>query len=804
MGKLLQRLITGNKSLNQDTNPGFFKGVNMNKSIKNIMFVLLPILFVLAITIYFTVITLKFPLIGMEIEEKNNHWIVKKIYRNGWAANQSIEEGDILELVDEKQPELHSTVIWFNRVEMANSITVSNKNSHIKTFSILYNHLDIQYLIYLLLPFVFNVITLLLSIFLYRKRKNDRSARLLIYFLLSIGISYLSASVSARGDVIGRVLNIITLPGSLIIFVHFIKSYLLKFNLVFIKNKSLITLYTVCFVILFCLVISYIFFKSNFYTKVIQLLFFLILLSYLIIHLIRFYLKNKNSEGDTALKILGITLLSAFSPFVCLYAIPSILFKNELVSAETTAIFLIIIPIVFVYLQLAEKLFDIEFLLGRLRYYSLLSFPFTVFVMLLLCLLLNIKIFSSLTVVVSFLIFVCTILFLYVKEYLDYKFRHHLFSEKNNFETSLYTFFQKAKYEPKVDSFITSLVNQIKDVLVVKKVLYIEMITANDQKNWLLKDKVHYTTSFVDSLENISWDNYRIGSLIEVMDGFVIIIGGDLSNKNLIYFNMKKSKTNLNVQERIWLETLAYFSSVLIENFQLIESLIEKIEDYKEVEKKNSNYPYWFSRLMFSLSEKERTNLSIDLHDTVLQDQLQLLREIEKIKSKVADPSIKNDILHLKERILDNIHVIRETCNELRPPFLSELGIIQSIQNLIQQTRLRSNFLLKSALDYSIQIIDKEYELILYRIVQELLTNAMKHSLASEVNLSLCENNQSLILTYQDDGKGIDLTQLNDSFKTMGIFGIKERVKSIGGTIEINSAPGKGTQVYIEIKTGGS
>ncbi len=72
---------------------------------------------------------------------------------------------------------------------------------------------------------------------------------------------------------------------------------------------------------------------------------------------------------------------------------------------------------------------------------------------------------------------------------------------------------------------------------------------------------------------------------------------------------------------------------------------------------------------------------------------------------------IKDELLDLKERMLDNIHLIRETCNELRPPFLSELGITESLQHLIDQTKLRWNFMLKSDLDPSIQMINKEYEL---------------------------------------------------------------------------------------------
>ena len=766
---------------------------------------LLPILFVLVIIAYSTVIILKFPLVGLEVKLNNNHWVVEKIYDKGWASSQSIMEGDILELINGKKPEHHTTVVLFNRVEMANSITILDQNLNIDTLSISYANIKTQYLIYLILPFVFTFMTVLLSIFLYRRKKHDQSAVILIYFLLSIDVSYLSASVSARGDILGRVVNTITLPGSLILFVHFIKSYLLRFNLVFIKTKSLIIWYSLYFIVISLMVSSLIFYKQNFHIINIQLFFFLLLIGYFIFHSIRFYFKYKKSEGNNVLIILGLTLLSALLPFVSLYAFPNIFFEKEIVPAETTAIFLIIIPIVFVYLQLSEKLFDIEFLLSRLRYYSLLSFPFTISIVILISLILKTKLLSSKTLIIFFLLFACTTLFLYMKEYLDYNIRHHLFSQKGNFEASLYTFFQKAMHETKVSSLIITLMNEIREVLKVSSVLYIEMFTEIAEEKWILKNVDNYPLSFKEGLEAIKWDNHRTGSVIEVLDGFGIIIAKDNKYINIIYCGMKKSRATLNIQERVWIETLSYFSSILLENFQLIEGLFEKIENYKgEKQLENDNYPSWLSRLLFSLSEKERANLSIDLHDSVLQDQLQLLREVEKIKSKVKDIAIKNDLTDLNERILDNIHLIRETCNELRPPFLNELGIIQSIQNLIEQTKLRCDFILKSELDQSIQNLDKECELTLYRVVQELLNNASKHSLASEVKVSLRKNNDLLSLIYSDNGKGIDLTKLKDSFKTIGLFGIKERVKSIGGTIDIESAPGKGTQMFIEIKIGGT
>lgn len=755
---------------------------------------------------YFTFLILKYPLVGLEVEKVNDEWIVEKVYNQGWAYKNNIEKGSIVNLVNGIDPEKHNTVVQFKMVEMAESITITNNESKINTFAISYNDLDSQIIVHLLVPFLFAISTFFLSLILYYRKKEERSALILIFFLLSLGLCYLSASASARADLAGRITTTITFSGSMVLLIHFLKSYFLRFDLEFIKEKSIKILY-----IVYLLVITTLF--SNFFfhylslMKNIELGFFFLLLSFSFFLLVRFYYRYKNSEGKSVLKILWVTLVIAFSPFVVLYTIPYIFWGKGLLSAEIAAVFLLVIPLAFVYLQLAEKLFDIEFLLGRLRYYSLLSFPFTLLFTTILATYLKIKLISSSFFLAFSLLFIGFILFLYIKEYIDYKIRHHLFSQKNNFETNLqlYKFFQRAKHETKVSSFMNSLMNEIKEVLAVKEVQYVE-IQANEERNiWTVHNKSNYSSSLISEIEKVNWKNLNAGLLLVFQDGFCVVVGEDYERKSIIFCGLKNYKTNLNIQEKIWLETIAYFSSILLENYQLIEGLFQKIENYKEKrQKEKESYPSWLSRLLFSLSEKERTNLSIDLHDTILQDQLQLLREIESIKNKVIDPSLKEDLCMVKERLLDNIHLIRETCNELRPPFLNELGIIQSIQNLIDQVKLRSNFIFHTELDQSIQKMDPEYELALYRVIQELLNNAMKHSEASEVSISLRKRKNVLIITYCDNGVGIDMSKLNDSFKTMGISGIKERVTCLGGKIKIESNPNSGFKVIIELKTGGN
>ena len=772
----------------------------MKTNIKTNIIGLFQIMLVVALTIYLTVTVLRFPLVGIEVKEQNNQWMVEDIYNEGWANGKPIEKGDIVKLVNEEIPEKHSTVTLFNRIEKAESITVEDKDFNVTTYMVSYEKLDFQYIMYLFFPLLFTFITFCLSIFLYHKKKDDSSVIILIYFLLSLGVCYLSASTSARGDTLGRILTIITLPGSILLFIHFLKSYFMRYNLIFIPIKHLMVLYAIYAFFIFAMLTLFTIFGFNYILTNVLLVFLIGLIGFLFFYLIRFYYKNKNSKANDVLKILWFTLFSAIIPFLCFYAIPLIFFNRELISAEITAIFVINIPIGFVYLQLANKLFDIDFLLSRLRFYSLLSIPFTIVMAFILKLIFGIKLLSGSALLFCLLLFTCTILFLYIKEYVDYKMSHHLFSQKSNFEASLYKFFQKAKDETKVASLINNLINEIRDVLMVKEVIYLELMANDKDDNWIIKSKNNQRFSCMADLENVNWDYYKIGSLIELKKGFVIIFGGDYQKKNLIFLGLKKFQTNLNIQERIWLETLAYISSILLENFQLIEELFHKIEYYKE--EKEKEYPSWLSRLLFTISEKERANLSIDLHDSVLQDLLQLLREIDNITEKVKEESLKNDLYGLKERILDNIHLVRETCNELRPPFLNELGLIESIQHLFDQTNLRANFILNTELDSTLQMIEKEYELTLYRVVQELLNNAMKHSEATHVNLSLTQQNQILTIDYQDNGVGMEIAQLKDSFETIGLSGIKERIKSIGGTVKIHSNPGNGMRILIEIVTG--
>lgn len=269
------------------------------------------------------------------------------------------------------------------------------------------------------------------------------------------------------------------------------------------------------------------------------------------------------------------------------------------------------------------------------------------------------------------------------------------------------------------------------------------------------------------------------------------------TTQHVLWIDEKVNHTSLNMDEKNWLKTIAHYSGIVYENLYLIEGLIENLE--MEM-KSQREAPSWVLRLIFTLSENERRRLASDLHDAALQDQLIWYRKLESL---MLDYPMEDGLLEqldqIKEGLLDVIHQIRQTCNELRPPLLKEMGIVEALEQLIQQEQIRSNYSVTLRAEPTVIELNDVQILAVYRIVQELLRNADKHAGASQILIELEQRDSELYFYYKDDGRGLQLTELTDSFKHMGISGIKERVRSLDGDIVFHSEPGKGFEVQLTL-----
>ncbi|MFJ7972096.1 ATP-binding protein [Psychrobacillus sp. NPDC096389] len=759
--------------------------------------ILFPIVAVLIYIIYGSYVTLQSPLVGIDVKHQNDTWKVDYIYDNGWAYKQDIEIGDVLLKIDSESPDKNNQIIKEQMIRTAESLSFLSENGEEKNFFPSYASLTDQLFSHFLFPLLYLILTIYIAIYIYRKQKEEFSAFVLIQFLLCIAVAYGSAGASSRGDLIARIVNGVTLVGCLVLYIQFLKVFLENFQVTFISQSTLRKLLFLPIFILLTNVVILLIPSLKWIELILELGIFSLLLLFILALFIRNYSKYKGQPGIQAVKLLVFIFILAFSPFTFLYAIPAVFFSSYIVNAEWAVMFLVFIPIGFIYLQLTERLFDIDYILNRFKYYTVLAFPFSIIICGIIGLSLKESISFEQILFLFIVLFSGIILFLYVKERLDYTNRKYMFSTRGNLQTNMYTFYQKTKDEHQVQMVVNRILKEMENTLNLKSVTFVEMYQEELTKTWKVQCLSSATFINQTELETVEWENKSIGDIYTFSKGFAVVVGSYTGIKKLILCDDKKSGMKLEVHEKIWIEMMAYFANVVVENMKLIEGLVEQIDELKLRE--TDEHPKWLSKLLFALSEKERANLSNDLHDSILQEQLQLLREVDSVYEMLDDPVIKGKLSEMKEQMLDNVHLIRETCMELRPPLLSEQGLKESLRRLIRQTKLRCNFLLYVSIGENIHQ-SKEEELIFYRIFQELLNNAMKHSQAKKVSIDFYQIDHSIILQYEDDGVGVDLTNGGSSFSSMGLVGIKERIRSIDGRIEIITSIGQGMKIRIEVE----
>lgn len=135
--------------------------------------------------------------------------------------------------------------------------------------------------------------------------------------------------------------------------------------------------------------------------------------------------------------------------------------------------------------------------------------------------------------------------------------------------------------------------------------------------------------------------------------------------------------------------------------------------------------------------------------------------------------------------------------HRLRPGILDNLGLVEALKDEIAAWDTRSAHT-EYVFNYSgeLHALGERINITLYRVVQECLTNISKHASANMVKITLVNDNKKILLTVADDGVGFEK---NFSSNRLGLIGIRERVKSLSGQLEIESAPGKGVVITIKI-----
>jgi signal transduction histidine kinase len=195
--------------------------------------------------------------------------------------------------------------------------------------------------------------------------------------------------------------------------------------------------------------------------------------------------------------------------------------------------------------------------------------------------------------------------------------------------------------------------------------------------------------------------------------------------------------------------------------------------------------------------ELERQRLSRELHDGIGQSLVAIKMKLESL-NYIPEKDIKPQLEGIKRQFDQIVDEIRRITTDLMPPVLEEFGLVIALFNLCEDTSMHTGIRMKFEHKVRTDDWNKKIQTYLYRIVQEALNNIVKHSQADQGYIKLLYDADFIYLSIQDNGKGFSLSE-SGSQGGHGLHNIQERVKLLGGSLDLKSDTGKGTLMQIRV-----
>jgi two-component system sensor histidine kinase UhpB len=190
------------------------------------------------------------------------------------------------------------------------------------------------------------------------------------------------------------------------------------------------------------------------------------------------------------------------------------------------------------------------------------------------------------------------------------------------------------------------------------------------------------------------------------------------------------------------------------------------------------------ARRSLSAQEDERRRIARELHDEVGQVLTAVVLQLDRGRVEEA-----------REAVRASLEEVREIARRLRPEALDDLGLTSALTALTNEVR-RSGLAVERSIDPRVPELSDEEELVIYRVAQEALTNALRHAGAREARVTLAERDGGVELMVSDDGTGFDVAR---EVEGAGLRGMRERTVLIGAKLDVESAVGQGTVVRLRI-----
>lgn len=201
---------------------------------------------------------------------------------------------------------------------------------------------------------------------------------------------------------------------------------------------------------------------------------------------------------------------------------------------------------------------------------------------------------------------------------------------------------------------------------------------------------------------------------------------------------------------------------------------------------------------LVNAQEQERVRIARDLHDGLGGLMSSILLSVGHLRQEIRDTGITEEILWVEQNLQQVSHEIRAVSHNLMPPSLLKFGLLQGLEEYLSQLEKKSKISFSLDHDFDESFLNEFQKVMIFRMIQEMTGNIVKHSDAKEAFVQLLSDSYYLYLTVEDTGKGFDL-QSSSEVRGIGLSNIRSRAHLLGAEMQLSSEKGKGTTYQIQI-----
>ncbi|MGC7872758.1 GAF domain-containing sensor histidine kinase [Desulfosporosinus sp. SYSU MS00001] len=513
--------------------------------------------------------------------------------------------------------------------------------------------------------------------------------------------------------------------------------------------------------------------------------------------------KDKPQKNQANILLIGMVV--GFLPFVLLTAIPTILGLQPIMNSHFSSLFVSMIPAISYYAVVNKYLPDSRRLIGIIIPFVVPAVILCIVISYLLFALKESEKFSLKPYLWTPVLFIIVILGFDGLRFLTTKLLDKIIFKNNKHS------FKNRILKLNEQLSILNEENQIMEEMIRRLAIEGVFIIAENGKGEYLKrasgrflkapDEQIALEEFVQREPETSSDSKILPDDYSA-EIYIPVISDDYTFA--IFLGHRKSHVKFEPDELPLIELVSSQMAHRLKTMLVIRELSKEIKDLAQrslEEQRKTQGLQGINISLFRNLEKERKLIASEIHDGPLQLGLDVNRWLNYLVEEChcsENTKANKAICHIRDLVENLNFELRLICNDLRPPSLTDLGLVPAIELLCEE--IMHNELLLISLETEgmnrEERYEEEVELAAFRFVQEGITNAIKHSGSRKLEVQIKMKESRLELTVSDSGKGFDTSKIEDWLLTsvhFGIVGMKERLENLGGELQINSMIGQGT-----------